>query len=93
VPAHAVELTSAYLDRSVMSILARHQMPAANLLRKQEMATLIHLCGAGAGEDYAKRGFRLLDGQRCGDHEARVYLTRVAGMRSVFQQLAAVAAQ
>lgn len=87
VPAHAVELTSAYLDRSVAGILARHQMTGVSLPHKQEMATLIHLCGAGAGDDYARRGFHLLNGQRCGDHEARVYLARVEALRSVFQQL------
>ena len=92
-PAHAVELTSAHLDRGVTEILARHQLTGVSLPHKQELATLIHLCGAGAGEDYARRGFRLLDGQRCGDHEARAYLGRVAAMRSVFQQLASDAAR
>src|SRR5690348_7574664 len=31
----------------------------------------MHLCGAGAGGLYAKRGFRLLPAQRCGDHSAQ----------------------
>jgi Transglycosylase SLT domain len=89
IPAHAVELTSAYLDRSVASILERHRITAATLQHKQELATLIHLCGAGAGDEYARRGFHLLDGQRCGDHEARVYLARVSAMKAIFDGLAA----
>ena len=88
-PTHAVELTSAYLDRSVANILARHRMASATLKGKQELAALIHLCGAGAGDDYARRGFRLIDGQRCGDHEARLYLAHVEAMKGVFDRLAA----
>src|ERR1700678_4476045 len=76
-PSHAVELTSAYLDRSVAIIIERHRIASATLQHEQDLAAVIHLCGAGAGEDYARRGFRLLDGQRCGDHLVRGYLARV----------------
>jgi len=89
VPSHAVELTSAYLDRSVATILARHRMSSATLQHKQDLAAVIHLCGAGAGDSYAGRGFRLLDGQRCGDHEVRAYVARVNAMRQLFERLAA----
>ena len=88
-PTHAVELTSAYLDRSVANILARHRMASATLKGKQELAALIHLCGAGAGDEYARRGFRLIEGQRCGDHDARLYLAHVSAMQAVFDRLAA----
>jgi len=86
VPAHAVELTSAYLDRRVASTLKRRRT-AATLEQKQDLAAVIHLCGAGAGENYARRGFRLLARQRCGDHDVREYLARVKAMRSVFARL------
>jgi hypothetical protein len=89
VPSDAVELTAAYLDRSVATVLERHHVSAATLAHKQELATLIHLCGAGAGDEFATRGFRLFDGQRCGDHEARVYLARVGAMKEEFARLAA----
>jgi len=89
VPSHAVELTSAYLDRSVAAALERHRVKSASLERKQELAAVIHLCGAGAGDAYVRRGLRLSDGQRCGDHEARVYVERVIGMKSIFQALEA----
>ena len=87
VPGHAVELTSAYLDRAVADTLRRRGISAATLQQKQNLAALIHLCGAGAGESYARRGLRLLPGQRCGDHEARVYVGRVNAMKALFARM------
>jgi hypothetical protein len=87
VPSHAVELTAAYLDRSVASALQRHHLSFATLEHKQELAAVIHLCGAGAGDAYARRGLRLAEGQRCGDHDARGYVARVNGMKRVFEGL------
>jgi hypothetical protein len=89
IPSDAVEMTSAYLDRAVSDTLSRHGIHRATLRQKQELATLTHLCGAGAGDAYARRGFRLLPGQRCGDHEARVYIARVNAMKALFARLAA----
>jgi hypothetical protein len=88
-PSHAVELTSAYLDVHVVQILARHRIRFATVQQKQSLAAVIHLCGAGAGDLYARRGFRFAEGQRCGDHDPRVYLARVDSMKAVFVQLAA----
>jgi hypothetical protein len=48
----------------------------------------MHLCGAGAGNLYVRRGFRLAGGQRCGDHEVREYVARVNAMKRVFARLA-----
>jgi hypothetical protein len=87
VPSHAVELTSAYLDRSVASALLRHHVKIATLEHKQELAAVIHLCGAGAGDAYVRRGLRLAEDQRCGDHEARIYVARVSGMKRVFASI------
>jgi hypothetical protein len=89
IPSHAVELTAAYLDVKVRSILARHHIRTATLKQRQSLATLIHLCGAGAGNAYARRGFRLLPGERCGDHDAKTYLLRVDAMKRVFSRLSA----
>jgi hypothetical protein len=86
-PGDAVELTSAYLDRSVAAILERHRMTSASLPHKQALAALIHLCGAGAGDEFARRGFRLTDGQRCGDHQARAYIQRVTDMQQTFSRI------
>jgi hypothetical protein len=50
---------------------------------------VIHLCGAGGGDEFARRGFQLTDGQRCGEHEVRAYLARVSEMQRAFGRLAA----
>jgi hypothetical protein len=88
-PAHAVELTAAYLDHGVASILGRHPAGAVSLRQKQTLAAMIHLCGAGAGDAYVRHGFKLTPGQRCGDHDVRSYLARVAAMKTSFDRIAA----
>jgi hypothetical protein len=89
VPSHAVELTAAYLDRTVANTLGRQRILAATPQQTQDLAALVHLCGVGAGEAYARRGFRLTDGQRCGDHDASRYLAQVNAMKRLFARLAA----
>jgi hypothetical protein len=89
IPSHAIELTSAYLDRRVAQTLDRQPRIRATLAQKQRLATLIHLCGAGAGARYARAGFRLASGQRCGDHRAELYLAEVAALTRRFARLAA----
>ena len=93
VPSHAAELTSAYLDRHVTDTLERNRIAGATLPQKQDLAAMIHLCGAGAGNVYARRGFRVTAGQRCGDHDVRAYLARVSAMKRVFTGLANTARQ
>jgi Transglycosylase SLT domain len=88
VPSHAVELTATLLDRSVAATLARHRIASATLRQKQDLAVVIHLCGAGAGDSYARRGLRSTAGERCGDHDMRAYLDRVNGMKRRFARLA-----
>ena len=85
VPTHAVEMTSAYLDRTIAAISGRRGVPAGTVQQLQNLAAVIHLCGAGAGSAYARRGYRLLPGQRCGDHEVRAYMARINAMRRVFK--------
>ena len=88
-PSHAVEMTSALLDRDVARILERRRIVGATPRQKQDLAAIVHLCGAGGGDDFARRGFRLARGQRCGDHDAAAYLARVNGMKQRFVRLAA----
>ena len=89
IPSHAVEMTSAYLDRSVAALLAGRRV-RASVLQKQDLAALIHLCGARAGELFVRNGFRLMPGQRCGEHDARAYLAQVNAMKRVFARLSAL---
>jgi hypothetical protein len=88
-PSHAIELTSAYLDRSVGDTLARHRIRGATRSQQQRLAVLIHLCGPGAASRVARRGLELPSGLRCGDHSAAGYLRRIEAMRRRFAALAA----
>jgi hypothetical protein len=89
IPSDAVELTAAYLDLHVAGALARHRIGTASILEKQHLAAVIHLCGAGAGDLYVRLGFRFLDGEKCGDHDPRIYLARVDALKSEFGRLGA----
>ncbi|MFZ5861222.1 MAG: lytic transglycosylase domain-containing protein [Nitrospirota bacterium] len=87
-PSHAIEMTAAMLDRGVARVMERRRIAAATLRQKQDLAAVIHLCGAGAGDGYAARGFRVTAGQRCGDHDIRAYLAQVNGLQRRFARLA-----
>ena len=88
-PSHAIELTAAMLDRAVDSAIRQSRRAHPTFRQKQDLAAVIHLCGAGAGHAYVARGFRLAPHQRCGDHSARSYLDRVHDMKRKFARLAA----
>ena len=92
-PEDAIELTAAYLDLKVSTILAQRRATAATALQKQHLAAVVHLCGAGSAALYAERGFRFAAGQRCGAHDPREYLRRVDQLHVVFVQLAQQSAQ
>ena len=84
-PTHAVELTAASLDRAVSLRLGRR---AASPAQVEDMAAVVHLCGGTAGAAFARRGFRVAPGQRCGDQDLRRYLERVDAMKREFARLA-----
>jgi hypothetical protein len=84
VPSHAIELTAIFLDRNVTAILARRPNLSANLHQKQDLAAIIHLCGAASAKAFARRGFHLLAGERCGDHDVATYLSEVNAMKREF---------
>jgi transglycosylase-like protein with SLT domain len=88
-PAHAVEMTSALLDRTVARLLVRNHITTASLQQRQNLAAIIHLCGDGAADRYARQGFRFRGGQRCGDHDPRRYLAQVNALKRQFARLAA----
>ena len=88
VPTHAVEMTAALLDRTVALTLDRNRIVTASLQQRQDLAAVIHLCGRGAGNSYARRGFRLRVGERCGSHDVRRYLAAVNALKRQFARLA-----
>lgn len=89
VPNHAVEMTAALLDRKVANTLARLRIADATMQQKQNLAGVIHLCGASAGDAYARHGFRPAPGQRCGDHDIGAYLVRLDSVKRQFALMAA----
>jgi hypothetical protein len=89
VPSHAVEMTAALLDRTVAQTLQNNRIVKASLLQKQDLAAVIHLCGRGGGNAYARGGFRLRPGQRCGDQDVHRYLTKINALKRQFARLAA----
>src|SRR6185503_13234416 len=86
-PSHAVEMASAFLDRRVAQMLAQLRVGGAPLQQKQDLAAVIHLCGASVAEAYARRGFRPGARERCGDHDLRVYLARLNALKRNFSLL------
>jgi hypothetical protein len=82
-------MTAALLDRSVARTLGRHRIATASLPQRQNLAAVIHLCGSGAGNAYARRGFRFRRGQQCGDHDPGRYLAEVNALKLQFARLAA----
>ena len=87
-PTHAIELTAAWLDRGVAHALAGGRPGAATFPQRQDLAAVIHLCGARAGAVYVAGGFRLTARQRCGDHDVSHYLAQVNALKRQFARLA-----
>jgi hypothetical protein len=88
-PSHAVELASVYLDRHVAGVLALAGDVKPTPQQTQDLAAIIHLCGAGPAAAYARRHFQMISGERCGDHLVAAYLSRVNAMKRQFLRLAA----
>jgi hypothetical protein len=55
--------------------------------QQQALAALIHLCGPGRADAFARRGFRPAAGERCGDHDVGRYLARVERLAREFARL------
>lgn len=89
IPSHAIELTSSYLHTHVEQALRRHGVRNASQRARQDLAALIHLCGAGAGREHARRGLRLPPGKRCGSHNVAHYLAKVSEYKARFARIAA----
>jgi hypothetical protein len=89
IPSHAVELVSAYLTANTEELLARYHRSNATLQQRQQLATVIHLCGAGAAAGFVRQGLHTAPGQHCGDQDVAAYLGRVQAMTRLFARLQA----
>jgi hypothetical protein len=88
-PSRAIELTAVFLDRNATAILAHRPKGTASRQQTQELAAIIHLCGAGPAKGFARRGFRPIAAARCGDQEVATYLVQINAMTREFLRLAA----
>ncbi len=88
-PGHAIELATVYLERNVDAILSRLHGRPVSLQQRQDLATIVHLCGAGPAETFVRNHFHAGPDVRCGDHGAAVYLAKVNEYKRQFQRLAA----
>src|SRR5580698_8858087 len=89
IPSDAVELVSAYLTANTDELLARCHRNNVSLQQRQQLATVIHLCGAGAAAVYVRQGLHAVPGQHCGDQDVAAYLGRVQAMTRLFNRLQA----
>ena len=87
IPSHAVELVAAYLTANTDELLSRYHRNNATLQQRQQLATVIHLCGAGAAAGYVRQGLHATPGQHCGDQDVAAYLARVQAMTRLFNRL------
>ena len=87
VPSHSIQLTAAYLHRTVVHILAARPKVRSTPGQQQKLAAVIHLCGSKRGEIFARRGFKLASGERCGTHNVARYLARIDVMKRRFVAL------
>src|SRR5438477_3786441 len=88
-PRLATELVAVFLDRKVAAILGHRRKTKISRQQREELAAVTHLCGTGPATAFARRGFRLMPGERCGDHEVAAYLGQINAMKRRFLQLAA----
>ena len=88
IPAHAVEMIAARLHWYTDKLIRKYNLKRAGLREKQNLATVIHLCGLGKAEQLARSGLHLSRLGRCGDHNALAYVKRVQNVQREFATLA-----
>jgi Transglycosylase SLT domain len=88
-PSRATELTAVFLERNIVAIIGHRRTATVSPQQKQELAAIIHLCGAGPARAFVRRGFHLLPGERCGDHNIAAYLSQLKAMKQEFLRFAA----
>jgi hypothetical protein len=85
----AIEMTAAYLDASVREISAARGVRRPTPERQRRLAAVVHLCGRARGTEFARRGFWILPGERCGEHDVAEYVARVERLTHTFERLRA----
>lgn len=86
-PSDAVELAAAFLETHLTAILSHRPNVSPNPEQKQDLAAIIYLCGPSPAEAFARRGFKLAAGERCGDKDVSTYLAQFNTMKREFLRL------
>lgn len=88
IPAHSVEMISARLQWHTNRLINKYNLRRAGLHEKQNLATIIHLCGLGRAERLARVGLKLRALKRCGDHNPVAYIKKVQRLQRTFRTIA-----
>lgn len=81
-------MISARLHYQTARLISRYRLSRAGLAEKQNLAIVIHLCGLGRGQQFAKRALKLKGLGRCGDHDPVAYIKKIQRLERAFQALA-----
>jgi hypothetical protein len=87
VPSHAIEMTAAYLHRSVVDLLATRRGLRVTAAQREDLAALTHLCGKRRAEEFLRRRLHVLPAERCGSHGLAHYLAKVRRAKQEFLRL------
>ncbi len=88
-PGDAVEMTSAWLDASIREISAQRRIRRLSPEQVRRLAAVVHLCGRARAAELARRGFWILPGERCGEHDVASYVARVEALARRFERVSA----
>jgi hypothetical protein len=91
VPGHAIEMTAARLHAYLVQTLGPERAAQTGGRAREHLAAVIQLCGPARGAAFARRGFRVTPGERCGTHALAGYLARVDRFTLTFERLARAA--
>lgn len=89
-PSHSIEMAAGFMHVQVEKFLAMHRLSSVKRENQQRLAALIHLCGKGRAPEFIKNRFRVSSSfQRCGSHDPREYLGKVAMYQRQFLRMLA----
>lgn len=85
----SIEMASAHLTQHVERLLGdrAERLSQRNPQAVEDVAAMVHLCGAHAAKKQLKRGVRRVRNARCGSHPVRPYLRRIQKYRRTFSRL------